>query len=122
MIKTLIFVYNIDSSLLARILAYISLFSSSTRSGCRLRRITRNSFGMKDSWRKFLQFLPYKKEFLHRDEFRRKYPAFQEALLPAVFIADQDTFKLLAGPEEIGIWNDVSDMHKLLKEQLTYVH
>lgn len=83
----LLFVYNADSGLF-NTLADIGhkLFSPATY-GCRLCALTHGYFTERREWREFVTSLEADCEFLHRDQFRRRYPA-DTTDLPAVFRVD----------------------------------
>lgn len=80
----LVFVYNADSGLFntASDIAH-KLFSPDTyaRDLCAL---THGYFSMRKRWGAFIESLPLDSEFLHRDQFRERYPEI-DAALPAVF-------------------------------------
>lgn len=83
----LLFVYNADSGLF-NTLADIGhkIFSPATYD-CRLCALTHGYFSERREWREFIATLPADCDFLHRDEFRQRYPDDTTAL-PAVFRVD----------------------------------
>ncbi len=80
----LLFVYNADSGLF-NTLADIGhkIFSPSTYQ-CALCSLTHGYFNERSQWQAFVEQLDCRCEFLHRDEFRKRYPKAQHRL-PAVF-------------------------------------
>lgn len=118
MSKILIFAYNVDSSFWAKGQDYIFSKLRLNKNSCHLRHLTFGLFSMKKPWRKFLQFLPYQKEFLYRNNFNQAYPIFKNVPLPAIFIKQNGDLKLLVGPEEIAGQNNLSTLKKILKNKL----
>jgi hypothetical protein len=71
--------------------------------------LTHGYFRERDEWRRFVETLPAECEFLHRDEFRERYPGNTEPL-PAVFrleaagprpCLDADTLKKINNLEHL---------------------
>jgi hypothetical protein len=84
----LLFVYNADSGLF-NTLADIGhkIFAPQTYA-CQLCALTYGYFTERAGWREFIDTLPAACEFLHRDQFRARYPG-NDTALPAVFrVAD----------------------------------
>ena len=119
MSKIIIFAYNVDSSFWAKGQDYLFSKLKLDKNSCHLRRLTFGIFGIKKPWRKFLQFLPYQKEFLYRNNFNKTYPIFKNVPLPAIFIKQSGDLKLLMGPEEIAGQDNLSAFKKILKNKLT---
>lgn len=80
----LLFVYNADSGLF-NTLADIGhkIFSPQTYE-CQLCALTHGYFSERQAWRTFVESLPADCEFLHRDEYRRRFND-REQPLPAIF-------------------------------------
>lgn len=71
--KHLVFVYNADSGMFNTLtdIAH-KVFSPSTYS-CNLCSISHSYFSERDEWKDFISGLDAECEFLHRDEFEKKY-------------------------------------------------
>ena len=97
--KELIFVYNADSGLVSAYLdAMHKIFSPKTYP-CNLCAITYGNFKMKNEWRNFIEKLPLKTSFLHRDEWIGKTKRHDQ--LPAVFLSESSGFSVLIPSEEM---------------------
>jgi hypothetical protein len=83
-VTPLLFVYNADSGLF-NTLGDIGhkLFSPNTYP-CQLCAITHGVFAERAEWRAFVESLDVPCEFLHRDQFRSRFPGIT-APLPAIF-------------------------------------
>lgn len=110
---SLLFVYNADTGLF-NTLADIGhkIFSPSTYS-CDLCMLTHGYFSEREAWRAFVEQLPMSAEFLHRDEFRARYPQ-THTPLPAVFVRDGDTLKLCAGAQALADCRTLDDLKQLV--------
>ncbi|RSK24141.1 hypothetical protein [Hymenobacter metallilatus] len=81
----LLFVYNADAGLLNGVLDTLHKTFAPATYACSLCAVTYGAASMRPQWRAFLEQLPARVEFLHRDELARQYPALQDTTLPAVF-------------------------------------
>ena len=96
----LLFVYNADSGLLAALTDAIHKLVSPASYPCSLCATTYGAVVMRGEWKKYVRSLPYPADFLHRDEFRARYPSVEEPL-PAVFLrrGDAPLAVLLGSPQ-----------------------
>ena len=85
MLQRLLFVYNADGGLLPSLKdAFHKVLSPSTYP-CSLCGITHGTTQMRPEWKQFVKALPVPVAFLHRDEFARDFPQWQQHRLPAAF-------------------------------------
>lgn len=111
----LVFVYNADGGVfnLAADIAH-KIFSPQTYA-CNLCSITHSNFGMKKDWKTYLESLDADLEFLHADEFKRKY-ALENIALPAIFKAENDAdLALLVDAQTINECQTIDDLKRHLK-------
>jgi hypothetical protein len=110
----LCFVYNADSGLF-NTMADIGhkIFSPQTYS-CQLCALTHGYFRERDAWRRFVETLPVKCEFLHRDEFRERYPDVADPL-PAVFRLDAAGPAVCLDADTLQKINDIDSLEKEIK-------
>ncbi|MBC6989805.1 hypothetical protein [Hymenobacter sp. BT491] len=85
MTQQLLFVYNADSGLANGLLDTFHKILSPRTYPCSLCGITYGTVGMRTDWKQYLQALPVKTQFLHRDEFLKAFPQLRYHPLPAVF-------------------------------------
>jgi hypothetical protein len=113
---TLIFVYNAESGFFNTLSdAAHKIFSPQTYA-CRLCSLTHSSLGMRGEWKQFVEGLSRPVEFLHADEFARKYGA-RGAALPAVFTVDEGGLKELVGESEINACGRLDELKRLILER-----
>ena len=110
----LLFVYNADSGLF-NTLADMGhkLFSPQTYA-CALCALTHGYFTEREAWRRFVDRLPCRCEFLHRDEFRRRFPS-DQTTLPAVFAINGERPAVLADASRIGACADLHALQHLIE-------
>jgi hypothetical protein len=94
----LLFVYNADSGTLEAVKDYLHKITSPSNYQCRLCAVTYGNVGMKKEWREFLDQLPIGSEFIHRDEFRERYPSRKDSF-PAVFLRKEERLDSLITSE-----------------------
>lgn len=114
----LIFVYNADSDFVSSVKDAARKFVSPQTYQCNLCQITYPRFAMDPEWKKFIEALPYKIEFLHRDEFRAQYSDWKDVHLPAIFLRDGSGTKILIDYKEINMAKNISELIKIVREHL----
>lgn len=116
--KKIIFVYNADSGLFSTVTDYVHKLLSPSTYACSLCALTHHHAGMKQEWKAFVQQLPYKAGFLHKDEFVHDYPAYEKLALPAVFIQHQTSMQLLLSAETLNGFHEVDELKNALQHEL----
>ena len=109
----LIFVYNADSGVF-NLLSDVAhkIFSPQTYA-CNLCALTHSNFGMKKEWKEYLETLDVPLEFLHADEFRRKY-SIEKIELPAIFREENGNIVLKIDAAAINDCQSVDDLKRCL--------
>jgi len=97
---TVIFVYNADSGLFNLVSDMAHKLISPDTYDCQLCMLTHGHLGMRDQWREYLDSLGVEMEFLHRNEFTKKYPD-TVMELPALFLARDSDVELLVSADTI---------------------
>lgn len=115
---TLIFVYNVDSGFLNTLKDVVHKTTSPDTYPCKLCRLSYGTVNMKKPWREYLQKLPFKKKFLHRNEFRQQYPDCRDVPLPAIFIQTADACTLVVSAEEINRQKTLTNLIAVLDPKL----
>lgn len=114
----LIFVYNSNGTLASLIKDTTHKLASPATYPCNLCRLTYPVASMDREWKKFIESLPHKAVFLHRDEFRKQYPSEKDMPLPAVFIEDAAGLALLIPHTEINKAKNVAELIETVKHFL----
>lgn len=114
----IILVYNADSGLFNAVTAWSHKLISPQTYRCSLCRYTFGLTGILISWKNFLQMLPFSAEFLHRDEFRVRFPAFATTPLPVILIEKDGVAEILIGNGEIHEIGGLAGMIAVLQARL----
>lgn len=114
---TLIFAYNADGDLFSSLSDSIHKIISPKTYTCNLCAITYGAFYMKKEWKSFIENIPFQTQFLHRDEFRKKYPQNREAL-PSVFIKKNEALILIIPNKEINKCKTLKDLKLLVNSKI----
>lgn len=85
----ILFVYNVDLTLFALVSDFVHRLTAPETYPCRLCDLTYDRFTMKREWSRFIGSLPIRARFELRDRFRRKFPAYADVPLPAVFRSER---------------------------------
>ena len=116
--NTLIFVYNSDATIKAAVTDFVTRFVAPDKYSCNLCKVTYGMVFKKQSWQEFLDTLPNRKIFFHRDEFFKKYSKYREVKLPAIFVDFDEKLETLVSAEEINKVEDLEGLKKLITEKL----
>jgi len=114
----LIFVYNADSSVFSQVSDAIKKVVTPSKYECNLCMVTYRSVSMKDEWREFLDALPFEKEFLHRDEFQKRYPELESTKLPAIFISQNNNLSLLVSSDDINMQKNIIGLKNIINSKI----
>lgn len=100
---SLVFVYNADSGLFNTLTDIAHKVFSPDTYECNLCMITHDALSMRSDWKEFIEQLDIGLEFLHRDEFLKRYQM-SNAKLPCIFSKNtvskgNDTTSM--GPDEL---------------------
>ena len=116
----LIFFYNADSGLFNSLTDTAHKLFSPQTYACNLCAITYSSFGMKKEWKDYINGLKIEKEFLHKNEFQKKYNM-KNIKLPAIFIEKDGISKLLIDEKSINSCKEINDLIELIDNKLIEV-
>ncbi|MBI2028232.1 MAG: hypothetical protein HYT07_01350 [Candidatus Levybacteria bacterium] len=115
--KSLLFVYNADSSLFNQIGDLIHKTISPKTYQCNLCGLTYSGISMKSGWKDFINSLPIKAVFLHKDEFLKQYPNMQNTNFPIAFTKQNNNLVELISTQEINQAKSLEELEKLILEK-----
>lgn len=113
--KKIIFVYNADSDFFSSVKDLAHKIIAPKNYSCNLCKITFGNFKIKEKWRDFILHLGIEVEFLHKDEFLKKYKS--EESFPAAFI-EKERLEILIKQEEINKLKNLSELIMLVNKKL----
>lgn len=116
--KKLLLVYNADSSLFNQVGDFIHKTISPKTYPCNLCSLTYSGASMKKDWKEFVNSLPVKVEFLHKDEFLKLYPDRQNTTFPIAFVKEENLLIEFISTNEINKQKSLEDLKTLVKEKL----
>ncbi len=107
------FVYNADTGLFNTMTDIAHKILAPDTYSCQLCALTHGHFRVREEWVAFLETLPVRCEFLHRDEFHQRYPQ-QDAACPIIFRNRDSGLEVFAGREEINQCGDLAALRALI--------
>ncbi len=116
-IKQLIFVYNAESGLFNSLSDFAHKILSPSTYKCQLCALTYGNFNMNTQWKKFINTLPVKVIFLHKDEFISKY-GFGYAGFPSAYIKDNERIKPLITVTEFQQRKSLEELKQLVSSKV----
>jgi hypothetical protein len=111
----LLFVYNANSDLFSSVTGFVHKIISPQTYDCSLCTLTYGNMHIKQEWKTFLERLPAKKIFLHKDEFIKKYNLSVD--LPAVFYLKSDQPIVLISASEINSYITLNELTNVLLQR-----
>jgi len=117
----LVFVYNADSGVFNTLSDIAHKMFSPETYKCNLCNLTHGYFQAREEWMTFLDDLDADIEFLHRDEYVRRFVAEGaevEVDLPAIFVKDGDELKLWIDKEVINKMSSTDDLIEMIRAAL----
>ncbi|MFX0023068.1 MAG: hypothetical protein ACFE9S_12145 [Candidatus Hermodarchaeota archaeon] len=121
--KKLVFVYNADSGVINLVKDFWKKILRPNSYECNLCFQTFGAFSMKKDWKTFINNLNIETEFLHRDEFEKKYNI-KDAKYPSAYIFDKGKLTLLISDNEMNAAKSLDGMEVLVLgkiNNITYV-
>lgn len=117
-LNKIVLVYNADADKISVLKDFFIKEFAPSDYPCNLCRITFGTFTMKTEWKQFLDSLPLKKEFLHKDEFAKKH-ALPINDFPAIFMGNENDLALLVSMEELNEVHTLKALQQLVLQKLT---
>lgn len=116
--QVLIFVYNAESGLFNAVTDLAHKVFSPQTYRCNLCALTHSTFGMRQSWKQFLETLDRPLEFLHADELKSHY-GISGVPLPAMFKKEGERLELLIGADSINACRTIDELKQLIKDNVS---
>ncbi|MEE9906075.1 MAG: GTPase [Chlorobium sp.] len=113
--KTIVFVYNSESGPISGLIDIGHKLLSPETYQCSLCALTHDAFAEKESWRDFRKNVGMPMEFLHRDEFEKKYG--RTEIYPVIFRKNGD-LQVLMAKEEIDRIKSLDELIKAIRDAL----
>ena len=114
----LIFIYNAGSGLFNAMSDFAHKLLSPSTYPCSLCMLTYGNTGMKKEWKTFLESLPYKKTFLHKDEAQKTSVEIPKEL-PAILLKDeQGEIQQLVSATELNQLQSLKELMLFLQKRL----
>lgn len=114
--KKLVFVYNADSGLFNLVTDIAHKVLSPNTYQCHLCQLAYGYFEIRETWAEFLRSAPFESEFLHRDEFKSRFPEMDIAL-PAVCVLEAEKLELCLDAASINACKDLPELQSLVLQQ-----
>ncbi|MFX0002475.1 MAG: hypothetical protein ACFE9C_03485 [Candidatus Hodarchaeota archaeon] len=115
--KLLIFVYNADSGVINLVKDFWKKILRPSAYECNLCMQTFGPFSMKKDWKSFINNLDIETEFLHRDEFEKKFNI-NNAKYPSAYILEDGKLKLIISDDEMNSVKSLDEMEVLVLSKI----
>jgi len=117
--QELIFVYNANSSIFSQLGDLVHKTISPKTYGCNLCGLTYSGISQKDEWKTFINKLPLKAVFLHKDQFAKQYPRYAMTTYPVVFRKMDGLLKKFISTDEINQQKTLEALQKLVRNKFS---
>jgi hypothetical protein len=118
--NTLILVYNANEDYFSQVTDYLHKIFRPKTYACNLCSLTHSNFGMRSEFKDFTKSFE-DIEFLHKDEFYRKFGDYKNDKLPAVYVRgldDKNKLTILISRDEINKINNLDELITLIKTRI----
>jgi hypothetical protein len=112
----LVFVYNAGGDLFSAVTDFAHKIFSPTTYQCQLCALTYGNFSMKQEWKSFIEGLPVRTVFLHKDEFEKQYNI--HTSLPAIFIVSGGNVKEIMTQRQIDSCRTLEELKTVVANEL----
>ncbi len=113
---TILFVYNAKSGLINGAKDYLHKIVSPKTYACNLCALTYDGSIMSAQWKKFIKGLLFPYEFLHKDEFEKKYKINEP--LPAIFLVQGKSLITFMSAKEINACKTIEELISLVNNKI----
>lgn len=86
---------------------------------CSLCGLTYSEISMKNDWKEFINLLPFKIEFLYKDEFLKQYPGKQNLTFPSAYIIENGSLTELISTQEINQQKNLNELKALVNNKVS---
>jgi hypothetical protein len=118
-VRHVLFVYNADGTVFGRLSDAAHKAFAPRSYQCHLCGLTYGLVKEKRRWRSFVSSLEVPTTFLHRDEFKRRYPSRADEALPAVFAETGEKIpELLISASELNATHDLAELEELVSQRV----
>jgi len=115
--KNLVFVYNADSGMFNTLTDIAHKIFSPQTYECNLCAISHSYLSERSEWKEFIEELGVECEFLHRDEFFKKYSS-EERSFPVIFELIDGELKVSLSAEQINACKSIDDLKEAINSVL----
>lgn len=115
--EKLVFVYNADSGLFNLGKDILHKVISPSTYPCKLCDLTFGVAGEKKSWAQFRAQLPVQQEYLHKDEFHKKYGKHSDPL-PIIYWWRDGELKVFISDDEMNQCKHLSELERIIVDKL----
>ena len=115
--RKIIFIYNANSGLINAVKDYFHKKRSPETYECNLCMQTFSGVSMNKSWKSYINDLDIPTEFLHRDEFEKKYDV-KDAKYPSAYLRNGSIMKIFITVDEMNKVKSLDEMKDLVSKKL----
>jgi len=115
--RKIIFIYNANSGLINAVKDYFHKKRSPETYECNLCMQTFSGVSMNKSWKSYINDLDIPTEFLHRDEFEKKYDV-KDAKYPSAYLRNGSIMKIFISVDEMNKVKSLDEMKDLVSKKL----
>ena len=115
--RKLVFIYNANSGLINAVKDYFHKKRSPETYECNLCMQTFSGVSMNKGWKSYIKDLDIPTEFLHKDEFEKKYDV-KNAKYPSAYLLNGSSMKIFISVDEMNKVKSLDEMKDLVSKKL----
>ena len=115
--RKIVMIYNADSGLMNAVKDYFHKKRNPETYECNLCMQTFGGISMKKDWKSYIKDLDIPTEFLHKDEFEKKYDV-KDAKYPSAYLQNGSSMKIFISQDEMNKVKSLNEMKDLVSKKL----
>ena len=115
--RKLVFIYNANSGLINAVKDYFHKKRSPETYECNLCMQTFSGVSMNKGWKSYIKDLDIPTEFLHKDEFEKKYDV-NNAKYPSAYLQNGSSMTIFISVDEMNKVKSLDEMKDLVSKKL----
>ena len=117
-IETLVFLYNASDDAISVGFDFLHKIISPSTYQCSLCKITYGNFSMHDDWRNYLNSIPYKIDFLYKNNYKKYHEKLEVNEFPTAFVLKEGKYEIFLSKADFDSCEDLKSLMNLINNKL----
>ena len=114
----IIFIYNASDDLLSVSFDFIHKIASPSTYQCSLCKVTYGNFSMHEEWESYIKTLPFKVEFLYKNNYLEFHKDLISKEFPVAYKYDGESYEVLISQHEFDLCDNLNDLMDIINQKI----